>query len=76
MNERLYWTVNYLFAAYLQTREAGGNKIARVEKIKPGKAKYFFDISPDLAEKHQLAYHQSVCSEFESIRKATIDLSY
>lgn len=71
-----YVTVNYLFAAYLQTVEAGGYKIVRVEKIRPGKAKFFFDISEESAEKLKLQFHNSACSEFERHRKYTIDLSY
>ena len=71
-----FYTVNYLFATYLQTKEAGGLKIVRVEKMRPGKAKFFFDISPELAEELQLRFHSSVCSEFEGLRKATIDLAY
>ena len=71
-----FCTVNYLFAAYLQTKEAGGHKIAKVEKVKPGKAKFYFNISEDEAKKLQLNFHNSSCSEFEQIRKLTIDLCY
>jgi hypothetical protein len=72
----MYGTVNYLFATYLQTKEGGGHKIAKIEKIRPGKARFYFDIKPDEAEKLQMSFHGSVCSEFESLRKATIDLAY
>jgi hypothetical protein len=71
-----YYTVNYLFATYLQTTEGGGNKIVRVEKVRPGKAKFYFDITPEKAEEIQLKFHASSCSEFERLRKATIDLAY
>lgn len=71
-----FFTVNYLFASYLQTREAGGHKIVKVEKVKPGKAKFYFNISEDDAKTHQLNFHNSLCSEFEQIRKLTIDLAY
>lgn len=72
----MFHTVNYLFAAYLQTKEGGQHKISKVEKVRPGKAKFYFDISPDEATKAQLQFQYSVCSEFEAIRKATIDLAY
>jgi hypothetical protein len=68
--------VNYLFASYLQTKEAGSHKIDRVEKVRPGKAKFYFKLSEEEASKLQLQYHNSVCSEFEKVRKATIDLAY
>jgi len=70
------FTVNYLFAAYLQTSEGGFHKIVKVEKVKPGKARFHFKISPEEAEKLQLQFHASVCSEFESLRKSTINLAY
>ncbi len=69
-------TVNYLFAAYLQTKEAGSHRIVRIEKIKPGKAKFYFNISKEDADKLQVQWQYSACSEFESIRKLTIDLCY
>ena len=72
----MYFTVNYLFAAYLQTEEGGYLKIKRVEKVRPGKAKFYFDITPETAEEIQLRFHNSICSEFEQIRKQTIDLAY
>jgi len=72
----VYSTVNYLFAAYLQTKEGGAHKIAKIEKIRPGKARFYFDISEKEAEERQFGFHNSVCSEFESIRKQTIDLAY
>lgn len=75
-DSKYFWTVNYLFATYLQTREAGSNKIVKVEKIKAGKAKFYFDISKTKADELQLAFHSSICNEFESLRKATIDLAY
>jgi hypothetical protein len=71
-----YFTVNYLFATYLQTKEGGGHKIERVEKVRPGKAKFHFNLSPEEAEEIQLRFHKSACSEFESLRKSTIDLAY
>jgi len=71
-----YQTVNYLFAAYLQTREGGEYKILKVEKVRPGKAKFFFEITQEHAEKIQLQFHNSVCSEFEMKRKHTIGLCY
>lgn len=77
MDERkLYVTVNYLFAAYLQTGEAGGRKIIKVEKVRPGKAKFFFELPEEEAERLKLQFHNSVCSEFERHRKYTIDLAY
>jgi hypothetical protein len=76
MSSNEFHTVNYLFASYLQTREGGGHKIVRVEKVKPGKAKFYFNISDEDAKKLQLSFHNSVCSEFEQIRKLTIDLAY
>jgi len=72
----MFATVNYLFAAYLQTQEAGGHKIAKVEKLRPGKAKFFFNLTEEEAEKAQMRFHSSVCSEFEALRKKTIDLAY
>jgi hypothetical protein len=72
----MFATVNYLFAAYLQTKEGGGYKIAKIEKIRPGKAKFYFEISDAEAEERQLAFHKSSCSEFEAMRKATINLAY
>lgn len=72
----MFSTVNYLFATYLQTKEAGGHKIVKIEKIRPGKARFFFEIAPDAAEILQMKFHQSVCSEFEALRKQTIDLAY
>lgn len=71
-----YCTVNYLFAAYLQTKEAGSHTLVRFEKIHRGKAKFFFAISEEQADTLKLQFHQSACSEFERLRKYTIDLSY
>lgn len=68
--------MNYLFAAYLQTTEAGSYRIQNYVKIREGKAKFFFDISEAQAEKLKLKFHHSVCSEFERLRKYTIDLAY
>ncbi len=76
MESKLYVTVNYLFASYLQTAEAGNRKILRVEKIRPGKAKFFFDLPEEEAERLKLQFHNSACSEFERHRKYTIDLAY
>lgn len=72
----MYYTVNYLLASYLQTQEGGAHKIVKVEKMRPGKAKFYFDVPPEEAEKIQLRFHNSSCSEFEQIRKQTIDLAY
>ena len=72
----MYFTVNYLFATYLQTAEGGGHKISRVEKVRPGKAKFYFNIEKEVADLAQLKFHNSVCSEFEQLRKLTIDLAY
>jgi len=71
-----FWTVNYLLATYLQTKEGGSHKISRIEKLKPGKAKFYFDLSQEAAEEIQLRYHNSSCAEFEQVRKLTIDLTY
>ena len=71
----MYSTTNYLFAAYLQTSE-GGKKLAKVEKIKPGKAVFFFDISKETADNLKTKFHKSVCWEFEDKRKKTISLAY
>lgn len=72
----MYYTVNYLFAAYLQTRVGGGHKIQKVEKVRPGKAKFYFDLSKEEIDSCQLKFHNSCCVEFEAMRKATIDLAY
>lgn len=72
----MFQTVNYLFAAYLQTIDGGDHKIANVNKIKPGKAEFFFDISDEEAEGLKLKFHESCCIKFEQIRKNTIDLAY
>ena len=72
----MYVTVNYLFAAYLQTSEAGRHKIVKMDKIKLGRAKFYFDVTQDEAEKIQLKFHGSICAEFESLRKQTISLAY
>lgn len=69
-------TVNYLFAAYLQTKAGGSHKIVKVEKVKPGKAKFYFDIKPDVAEELQLKFHTSEAYEFEQFRKGSINLCY
>jgi hypothetical protein len=69
-------TVNYLFAAYLQTSEAGANKITKVEKLRPGKAKFYFDLTEARAIELQMRFHDSICSEFEDLRKKTISLAY
>lgn len=68
--------MNYLFAAFLQTKECGGYQIQRVEKVRPGKAKFFFAITEKEADQLKLKFLSSVCSEFERLRKYTIDLSY
>jgi len=69
-------TVNYLLATYLQTEAGGRHKIKKVEKIRTGKAKFFFDITDAEAEKIKLKFINSCCSEFETVRKQTIDLAY
>jgi hypothetical protein len=69
-------TVNYLFAAWLQTREAGSNRIQKVDVIRPGKAKFFFDLTEDKAAELKLMWVNSPCSEFERLRKYTVDLAY
>ena len=48
--EKNFWTVNYLFATYLQTKEGGGFKIIKIEKIRPGKARFYFDMGHSDAE--------------------------
>jgi hypothetical protein len=75
-SSNLWFTVNYLLATYLQTREGGDHKVHHVEKIRPGKAKFFFEVTREQAEEIQLRFHNSVCSEFEAKRKVTIDLAY
>ena len=72
----MYFTVNYLFATYLQTEEGGKHKIVNIEKIRPGKAKFHFNIAKEDADKIQLKFHNSCCAEFELLRKSTIDLAY
>ena len=72
----MWFTVNYLFAAFLQTKEGGCNKIVKVEKVRPGKARFYFDLTPPQSEELQMKFHNSSCSEFERIRKDTIDLCY
>ena len=72
----MYYTVNYLFATFLQTKQGGSHRIQRVEKLRPGKAKFYFDLTKEDAEQIQLQFHNSCCSEFETTRKATIDLAY
>lgn len=72
----MYYTKNYLFAAYLQTREGGSHSIVKVEKIKPGKAQFFFDISREDADALMLQFHDSDYMRFEEIRKNTINLAY
>ena len=72
----MYVTVNYLFAAYLQTRAGGNNKLAKVELIRRGRAKFFFDITDKEATDLKFKFHSSCCLEFETKRKFTIDLAY
>ena len=72
----MYKTTNYLFAAYLQTKEGGGRKINKVERIKPGRAIFFFDIDDEVAQGLKVKFHESVCYEFEETRKKTISLAY
>lgn len=72
----MWYTVNYLFAAYLQTKTAGENKVQKVEKVRPGKAKFYFDLTKEEVDAQQLKFHNSCCMEFEAVRKKTIDLAY
>jgi len=76
MSNSDFHTVNYLFATYLQTKEGGSHRIAKVEKMRPGKAKFHFELTPSQAEDLQLKFHNSICAEFEQLRKTTIDLAY
>ena len=71
-----YVTVNYLFAAYLQTSEAGSHKIVKVIKVRDGKAKFYFNLTEKEADDLKLKWTSSICSEFERLRKLTIDLAY
>lgn len=71
-----YYTVNYLFAAYLQHPAGGGYRVVRVEKVRPGKAKFYFEIDRAAADALFLKFHASDLLEFETIRKRTIDLAY
>ena len=72
----MFETVNYLFAAFLQTKDGGSHRVVRVEKLRPGKAKFYFDITPAEAEELQFRFHQSAALEFENKRRATMDLAY
>ena len=72
----MYYTVNYLLAAYYQTAEGGSNAIDHVEKINPGRAKFYFNITKEEAEKIKFKFHNSCCIRFEQIRQNTIDLAY
>jgi len=72
----MFYTVNYLFAAYLQTEDGGGHKIKKVEKVRIGKARFYFDITPEMGEELKMKFHNSCCMEFETIRKSTISLAY
>ncbi len=72
----MYYTVNYLQATYLQTISGGLHAIVKVDKIKPGKAKFYFDITEEEAGRIKLEFHDSECLKFEQIRRNTIDLAY
>jgi hypothetical protein len=72
----MFSTTNYLFAAFLQSKEGGDNRIVKVDKLRPGKAKFYFNITPEDAEKFKIDFHNSVGMEFENFRKKTIDLAY
>lgn len=76
MSDKWYVTVNYLFATYLQTKEAGSLPVLRVEKIRDGKAKFFFEITETQAEDLKVKWANSSCSEFERLRRHTIELAY
>lgn len=72
----MYKTSNYLFATYLQTKECGEINIQKVEKIRPGRAYFYFNITSDQAEEYKLKFHSSICLEFEELRKKTISLAF
>lgn len=72
-----FYTVNYLFAAYLQHPQGGGHKVVRVEKVRPGKARFHFDdLDRQEADALLLRFHNSDLMAFETLRKHTIDLAY
>lgn len=72
----MFNTTNYLFAAYLQTEEGGRHRIQKVERLRPGRAKFHFDIDKVEAEELNLKFRNSCCCEFESARKNTIGLAF
>lgn len=72
----MVYTINYLLATYLQTQDGGAHKIQKVEKVRPGKAKFFFNVTPEEHEKIKLKFHSSAAAEYEQVRKRTIDLCY
>ena len=69
----MYNTANYLFATYLQINNY---TIKKVEKIRPGKANFYFEITEEEAEELKMKFHSSCCMQFERIRKNTIELAY
>lgn len=71
-----YYTVNYLFATYLQHPAGGSHRVTRVEKVRPGKARFYFDLDRKVAEELALQFHDSPLMQFETLRKHTIDLAY
>ena len=72
----MYYTVNYLFATFLQTKTGGEHKIQKVEKVRPGKARFYFNLTKEEIDAHQLRFHNSCCMEFEALRKKSISLAY
>ena len=53
----MYNTVNYLFAAYLQTPDGGNHSIYKVKKIRPGKAEFVFDITEEVLALFELSVY-------------------
>jgi len=72
----MYYTVNYLFATFLQSKAGGDHKIQKVEKVRLGRAKFYFNLTKEELDGHQLKFHNSCCTEFEDLRKKTISLAY
>jgi hypothetical protein len=70
-----YVTVNYLFATYLQTKAGGNHRIVKIEKVRKGKSKFFFNLSEEEADRLKVQYHNSDVAEFERLRRQTIELA-